>query len=187
MAGLASGGRTIGAHLPHALFELAFVRISVTAGATQILPVINERGLRLELRRLFVAFSARGCDVASGQREAGLFVFGQGERGGFVSFKVMAAFASVEIRCCGELARVPVRMTICAAFELDLEQCVFALRDVALCAFQASMSALKRICARSMFLHIERRGFPSIDVMARSALSAIGTLGELTTVRIGLM
>lgn len=121
MAGLASRYRTIRPRLLHALFELTFMRISMTASATQIVPVINNRGLRLELRRLFVAFSARGCDVASGQREAGFFVFGQGERGGFVSFKVMAAFASVEIRCRGELTCVLVQMTISAAFELHLK------------------------------------------------------------------
>jgi len=187
MAGLASRDRTIRPRLLHALFELTFMRISMTASATQIFPVINNRGLRLELRPLFVAFGARSCNVPSGQYEAGLFVFGQSEGGGFVSFEVMAAFASVEIRCRGELTCVLVRMTISATFELHLEQCVFAFRDVALGAFQTCMSALQRVRARSMFLDSECRRLPSVHVMARGALSAIGPLGELATVRIGLV
>lgn len=187
MAGLASHDRTIRARLLHALFELTFVRISVTAGATQTLPVIDDRRLRLKVRRLFVAFGARSCNVPSGQHEARLFVLSQRERGGLVSLKVMAAFAGVEVGCCGELACMLVRMTIGAAFELHLKQCVFTFRDVTSCAFETRMSALQRIRARRMLLDRERRGLPSVHRVARSALSAVRPLAELATVRIGLM
>lgn len=187
MAGLASRDRSIRARLLHALIELSFVRISVAAGATQILPVIDDRGLRLEVRRLLVAFGARSCDVPSGQHEACLFVLSQRERGRLVSLKSMAAFAGVEVWRFGELACMPVRMTIRAAFELHLKQGVLAVRDVTSRAFQTRMSTLQWICTRGMFLDRECGRLPSIHRMARSALSSVRTLGELTAVRIGLV
>ena len=187
MAGLASRGRAIGARLLHALFELSFVRISVATRATQILPVINDRRLRLEIRRFLVAFGARRGNMASRQHEVRFLVLGQSERGGFVSFKVMAAFTPVEVGCRGELARVLVRMTICAAFELHLKQSVFALWDVTLRAVETRMAALQRICARSVFFDRERRRLPPVYRVARGALSCIGSIGKLAAVRIGLV
>lgn len=49
MTGLTTGGSFIGAELLHALLELAFMRIVVTSGAVEALPVIDNRRFRLEL------------------------------------------------------------------------------------------------------------------------------------------
>ena len=49
VAGLASCRRPISPRLQHPLLKLSFVRIGVATGATEIVPVINGRGLRLEL------------------------------------------------------------------------------------------------------------------------------------------
>ena len=99
----------------------------------------------------------------------------------------MAAFTPVEIRRRGELARMPVRMTICAAFKLHLKQSVFALWDVTLRAVETRMAALQWIRARSMFFDRERRRLPPVYRMARGALSRIRPISKLAAVRIGLV
>ena len=76
MAGLASRGGSIGTHLLHALFELAFMGIGMTTGAIEIAPVIHGGRFRLKLRRLFMAFGAGHGNVSARQREAGLLVLG---------------------------------------------------------------------------------------------------------------
>src|SRR5246127_1852569 len=79
MASLATGGSFVGAELRHALVELAFVRIVVTTGAVEALPVIDDRWLRLELGGFLVALGARYCDVAASQSKSGFLMLGQGE------------------------------------------------------------------------------------------------------------
>lgn len=187
MAGLASGDRTVGSRLLHALLKLPFVRISVAAGATQILPAINNRGLRLEVRRLLVTFGARGCDVPAGQHEVRLLVLDQGERGRLVSLKIMAAFAGVEVGCRGKLPRMTVDVTIGAALKLEPEQCVLSFRDMTLCTVCPCVLPLQRIRARRMLLDRVCRRLPTVHRMARNALSAVRPLSELAIVRIGLV
>ena len=79
MASLATGGSFVGAELRHALVELAFVRIVVTTGAVEALPVIDDRWFRLELGGFLVALGARYCDVAASQSKSGFLMLGQGE------------------------------------------------------------------------------------------------------------
>lgn len=73
MTGLAARG-SIRPSLLHTLLELPFVRIGVAASAVQATPVINHRGLRLELGGLLVAVRARNCDMPAGQVESRLLV-----------------------------------------------------------------------------------------------------------------
>jgi len=79
MAGLATGWSFVGAEVLHALLELAFMRIVVTTGAVEALPVIENRGFGLELGGFLVAFGARHRDVAAGQHKPSLLMLGQGE------------------------------------------------------------------------------------------------------------
>ena len=97
------------------------MRIGVATFAIQIVPVIDNRRLRLELRRLPVAIGARHGKVATSEHEASLLMFGRTECRWLIALQVVAAIAGVEVwrRC--ELASMFVGVTVCAAFELDLE------------------------------------------------------------------
>lgn len=128
------------------------MRIIVATGAIQILPVINDRGLWLELRRLLVTIGARNRNVPARQHEVRLLVLGQAERGRLVSLEVMAAVARIKVGRRRKLPRMLVRVTIHAAVEFDLEQRLLPLRDVTLRAFQTRMPALQRIRARGVLL-----------------------------------
>ena len=59
--------------------------------------------------------------MPSGQQEVSFFMLGQSERGGLVTFEIMAAIAGVEVRRRGKLAGVTVAVAIGAAVELHLE------------------------------------------------------------------
>ena len=155
MAGFAPRDRAVGPRLLHALLELPFVGIIVAVGATQILPVINDCRLGVELRGFLMTFGTRDRNMPAGERKMRLLVLGQAERGWLVSLESMAAIASVEVRCRGKLPRMLIGVAIGAALELNLEQCVFPLRDVTLSTFQARMPALQRIRAGGVFLHRE--------------------------------
>ena len=187
MAGLASRGVAVGSHLQHSLLELSLVRIGVAAGAIQICPVVNDCRLRLEFLRLLVTVGTRNGNVPPSQNEFRLFMFGQRERGRLISLEVMTAVAGIEVRSGGELPGVPVAMTIRALRKLDLKQCVFALGNVALCAHQAGVTSLQRVSARRVLFERECRRLPSLDVVARSTVASIRTLGKLRVVRIRLV
>lgn len=79
MAGLATGGSFVGTELCHALVELALMRIIVTTGAVEALPVIDSCRLGLELGGFLVAFGARYGHVAASQHKSSLLMLGQGE------------------------------------------------------------------------------------------------------------
>lgn len=111
----------------------------------------------------------------------------QREGGWFVCFEVVAAVASVEEGRCGKLPGVAVRVAIGAALKLDPEQRVLALGNVALRAFHPRVSALQRICTRSVFLHREGGRLPPVQVVTGGALPAIGPFSKLPVMRIGLV
>ena len=111
----------------------------------------------------------------------------QREGGWFVCFEVVAAVASVEVGRCGKLPGVAVRVAIGAALKLDPEQRVLALGNVALRAFHPGVSALQRICTRSVFLHREGGRLPPVQVVTGGALPAIGPFSKLPVMRIGLV
>lgn len=184
VAGLAAGGSPVGPDLLHACVELSFMRIVMATGAIEILPVINDGRFRLELCRLFVAFGAWHGHVTARQHKMGFLVFGQCERGGLVSFEVVAAVASIEVRGRSELAGVTIAVAISATLKLYLEESVLALGDVALGALQARVASFQRVGSRGVLLQREKGRLPALHVVAGGALSAVGTLGELSVVSI---
>jgi len=117
------------------------MRIGVTTGAVQIVPVIDHR-LRLEFCRLFVAVGTRHGHVPTREHEVRFFVLGEGKGGGLVRFQIMAAVAGVEVRRRRELIRVPIIVAIGTALKLHLEQRVFSFWEMALRAFQSRVRAL---------------------------------------------
>ena len=83
--------------------------------------------------------------MAAGQKKLRLFVAGQRERGRLVSLQGVATFATIEIRCSGELAIMLVPVAVGAMLKLDLEESVFAFGDMTLRAFDIEVLALERI------------------------------------------
>lgn len=159
----------------------------MATGAVQIIPVIEDGSLRLELRRFFVAFRAGYGDVPTGEGEVSLLVFGQGEGRWLIAFERMATIASVEVRGCGKLSRVPIAVAIGAMIEFDFEQGVLPFRDMTLSAFQSGMPTLQRIGGRGVLFHREPGRLPPLHGVAGSALPTTDTLRELPLVWIGLV
>ena len=94
----------------------------------------------------------------------------------------MALLALIEPGCAGELGLVLVVVAVEAASELDLVDRVFAFGDVALLAFEFRVFALQRILRCGVSFQIELGRLPPVNVMAGSALAAVGALEELTVV-----
>ena len=155
--------------------------IFVTIGATEALPVIDEV-LWLELIRLLVTIGARNRDVPTRQHESSLLVFGQRKGRGLVSFQVVALVAGIQVRGRGKLTGMAVLVAIRAEVKFHPVQRVFALRNVALCAFHTCVPALQRILRRGVLLNREKGWLPPFHVMAGGTLAGIGTLGELAVV-----
>lgn len=187
MARLAPCQGTVSPCLLHALPELSFVRIVVATRASERLPVINSRRLRLELGRLLMAFGARNRHMPTAQHKVSFLMFGQAKRRRLIRLQIVAAVAGIKVRSRRKLSLMLVGMTVSAALELDLEQSVLALRNMALGAFQSRVLPFQRIRARIVFLPREGRRLPSLDGMARSTLPAAFPLGKLPAVRIQLV
>lgn len=117
----------------------------------------------------------------------GVLVPCQRKGGWLVSLEVMAAFAGVEVWSRRKLAGVLVAVAIGAVLELDFEERVFPLWNMALVALHRGVLSLQRISRGCVVLHGEFRGFEAIHRMAGGALSSSGALGELSLVRIGLV
>ena len=141
------------------------MRIIVTTGAVQALPVVNHRRLWLELRRFLVTVGAGDCNVPPGEHKARCFVFGEREGGRLVSLEIVTAIAGIEVRPSHKLPGMLIGVAIGAAIEFDFEQRVLPFRDVTLHALQPRMPALQRIGAGGMLLHRESRRLPSLDVV----------------------
>ena len=154
----------------------------MAAGAVQVVPVIDNRGLGLELRRFLVAVGTGNGDVPSGEREMSFLVLGQRKRGRLVAIHRMTTLASIEIRRTGKLSRVPVAMAICAAIEFDFEYRVLAFRNMALRTFQPRVATLQRIRRGRMFLDRELRWLPALHRVTGRALSLVRTFGKLAFV-----
>ena len=205
MAGFAAGRCAVGAERLHALGKLAPVRVLVTGGTGKLAEVIygagliaGRRGRRLSLhgdrsreqrraregRCRLVAIAAQDSQMAAGKLEAGLFVLGERKRRRLESLDRVALFALIQPGRSGELRLVLVMVAIQAAGELDSVKRVPSLRDVALGALELRVLAFERVCSRGMRLHIELGRFPSVDVVAGRALAAVGTLHELSVVRV---
>ena len=79
MAHLATPGLS-GSGGPHTVIELAFMRIIMTAGAGQIIPVILRHRLGLQRISSLVTFAAGNREVAISQNKAGLLMLRKGKR-----------------------------------------------------------------------------------------------------------
>ena len=121
----------------------------------QILPVIDHGRLGLK-RRFFVAIGTGHGDMPARQDETSLFVLGQSERGGPVSFEIVTTVAGVEVGRCSKLTGMLVGVAFSAALEPNLEQGVLSFGDVTLHAFKTRMSALQRIVGGGVFF--QRKG-----------------------------
>ena len=96
----------------------------------------------------------------------------------------MALVASIEIGGRGKLIGMSIGMAIGAALKLDFVKGVLALRNVALHALQARVTALQRVVGRSVFFHGEKGRLPSLYVVAGRTFAAILTLDELPVMSI---
>jgi hypothetical protein len=130
--------------LPHTVIELPFVRVRMAAHAIQVPPVIDSSRVDIDrdLCGLLVTVAARHRNVASRKKKARFPVAQKCEGRRFVSFKIVAAVTSIEVRCSGKLPGVTIAMTVRAPFKFNLEERSLALRDVALSAFQPGVPAL---------------------------------------------
>jgi len=108
----------------------------------------------------------------------------QRERGRLKAFHRMAVFALVQIRRCGELPVMAIRMAISTFLELDLVNRFLALIDVAFGALYREVLALQRIVAGVVIFGFECRRLESVDRVAGRALNAQRPLGKLPVVRI---
>jgi hypothetical protein len=96
-----------------------------------------------------MTIAARYRDVTSTQTKWRLIVPAQAERRWQKALQTMAALAGVEVWRAGKLAGMLIAVAIRAALKLDLEQRVFALRNMALAALQRGVLALQRVgCGR---------------------------------------
>ena len=116
-----------------------------------------------------------------------LLVAGQRERRGFVPLQRVASLAGIEVRSPGELPIVLVFVAISATRKHNLEQCVFALGNMTLGAFDGEVFAFERIGRGRVIFRRERRRFEAVHSVASRALRAPRSLGELAVVRIGLV
>jgi len=114
-------------------------------------------------------------------------VLGQCERRWFVSLQVVATLTTIEVWGRLKLSRMLVGVAVGAALELDLEQCVFALGDVAPRALDHGVAPFQGIGRCGVVFHGERGWLESVDSVAGSALAAVGTLSKLAFVRVWLV
>lgn len=112
---------------------------------------------------------------------------GQSKRRRFVSLQIVATLTTIEVRRRRKLSRVLVGVAVGAALQLDFEQSVCALGNVAPNARHHGMSALQGICRRGMVLHGERRRLEPLDRVAGIALATLHAFGKLSPVRVGLV
>lgn len=169
---------------PHEGVQLPSVRISMAGGTSKVLPVIGRRRLRLEISGQSMAVAAGNCHMASGKRKARLTVPGQAEGRRHQSLQGVAILAAIEVRGAPKLPGMRVAMTIGTALELQLEQGVGALGNVALGTGHRGMLALERIRGRRVFPQPESGRLEAFDGVTRCALAPIDALGELSTMRI---
>lgn len=135
----------VGAAAGHTIVELTFVGILVAGGAGAILKVKRKYLVGTAGETGFVAIRARDSDVSTGEREAGIFVLGDGVGGAVEVRNGVARLALIVVRRGGELIVVRVLVAIGAELKLDVVDGVLARRDVALGAVHLYVLALERI------------------------------------------
>lgn len=171
----------------HALLELPLVRIGVTGGAIQILPVINGRRLLAQLRRVLMTFAAGDSLMSTCKDEAGLLMPSQRERRWPISIHGVALLALVHVRRGCKLSCMTVSVTVGANLKLDLVERVLPFRNMTLRTLKASMAPHQGIGSGRVFLHSELGRFESFHRMAGGALPAIRSFRKLPVMRIGFV
>lgn len=87
----------------------------------------------------------------------------------------------------GELPDMLITVAVGAVLKFHLVERLFASRKVTLRTRQRGMLAFEWIQGRRVFLKAEPGRFKTIDAVAGRALDPARTLGELSSVRIGLV
>jgi hypothetical protein len=189
VASRAATGFTVRARNAHAFLELVAVRIVMAARASQVFKVVRRICLSgwLQIGGVLVTVCARCGNVPASKHEARVFVACQRERRGSKTLNVVAVFAAIEVRRGRKLILMLVTMTIQTTLKLDLEQRLFPFRYVAPCALYSGVFAFERILRWGVFLNGEFGWLPFVDGVTGCALPSIGSLRELTLVRIGVM
>ena len=172
VAGLAAGGGAIGPARLHSNPELVAVRVLVTARAGPVLEVEFDRGRGARGRSL-VTVRAYHCQVRPGQRESCELVLGERKQGGLKTLEVVAALAAIGGRRGCKLSLMNILVALLALHRSDLENCVLALRQVALLARHRRMAALQRILCCGVQLRVKCGRFEAVFGMARRALSLV--------------
>jgi len=122
--------------------------------------------------------------MAPGQSEAGLLVLRQRESRGMVTLEIVALFAAIQVGGAGELALVLVFVTVHALAELNLEERVFPLRNVAAFALHLRVLALKRVSALSVLFDSEGRGLKAVHGVTAGAFDSPNSFDELAIVHV---
>ncbi|HUE54913.1 MAG TPA: hypothetical protein VMO76_03715 [Candidatus Udaeobacter sp.] len=99
----------------------------------------------------------------------------------------MAIFAFVSIRRGGKLPVMGILVTVGAEGEFYFIDGVLSRRQVTLFAGNRDVFALQRVFGCVVLFHAEKRGLPSIDVVAFRALALFGARFELALVGVRFM
>lgn len=145
MAGFATERCAIGALASHAIVELALVWILVTSGAITIFEMIRHDFVGATCGAKFVTVGAGNRHVTTGEGEAGVAMFGDGEGGAMEILHSVARLAAVVIRSGSKLIVVGVLVAVAAVFELHFVDGVFSRGEVALITLDGNVFALERI------------------------------------------
>lgn len=121
------------------------------------------------------------------QWKTGLLVKRQGVVGCLKGRSGMTPFATIEPRRGYELPIMFIFVAVQTEFELDLIACFLAHRDVAVSALYLGVWHYKRETCLSVINCCVCTRFPTFNIMAALASSAIGSLHKLSAMRIGMV
>lgn len=184
VACLAAVGSRVRSDALHARAELPLVRIGVARSTRKIAEVIRHR---LGFRCRLVAVRTSDSEVSASQNKTTLLVFRKRKRRRVERFLGMTLLALVEVRRRGKLRLVRILVAIRAERELYFEHRRLARRNVALRAIYGRVFAAQWKSRARVIGSSKLRLLPSVDSVAALALAAVGALGKLPVVRVGLM
>jgi hypothetical protein len=130
-----------------------------------------------------MAMLASDGGVGAGERETGLLVTSEGEKGRAKPFHVVTGLAAIQVRGGGKLSLVKVTVAVLAGGRGNFEESVFALREMALGAGSGFMSSLERVLRRGVLFDSKGRGLESFDGVTGGAFPGIGAGIELAAMR----
>lgn len=160
------------------------MHVFMTCGTGDLREVINRRrGSALRL----VAFIAGNCDMTARQRIARFLMHRQGIAGGLEGRAFVALLAPVIPRRAGKLSLMLVLVAFNAGIKFDLEPCRISCRNMALRARHVGMRKYDRISSLCVIRDSKRGRAPAVHGVTAFALAAVRSLGELATMRIGVV